>query len=291
MLIAIVGANGQLGSDVTDVVRDGGHEPVPLLHADVDVTELASVRHALDRWAPDVVINTAAMNHVERCEQEPELAFLVNAVGARNLALTTAVKGIPFLHVSTDYVFDGTRSEPYVETDTPSPLNAYGTSKLAGEHFVRALNARHFIVRTSALYGAHPCRAKPHDNFVRTMLRRGREGLPLRVVSDERVSPTWTGDLSRQIMRLIETGAYGTYHATSHGGCSWFEFAQAIFEEAGLKVEVNAVSSIEYGSEVRRPPQSVLDNSALRRLGCDVMPHWRDALRGFLRESGEIPAQ
>jgi dTDP-4-dehydrorhamnose reductase len=269
-------------------VIERGHEALPLTHAEIELTEPHSVAQALGLIAPDAIINAAAMNHVERCEREPELAFRINAIGTRNLALASAAAGIPLVHVSTDYVFDGHKPEPYLETDLPSPVNAYGVSKLAGEHFVRALNDRHYVVRTSALYGVNRCRAKPQDNFVRAMLRRARSGDRVRVVSDERVSPTWTANLATQLIELLESGAYGTYHATSAGACSWYEFAVAIFEESGVAAAPEPVSVAAYGSEVRRPSQSVLDNAALRELGRDRMLPWRDALRGFLRQSGEL---
>lgn len=290
MRIAIVGSSGQLGADLAVMARQAGHAVHALTHADIELTVPARVNEVIGALAPDVIINAAAMNHVERCESEPELAYAVNALGPRNLALAAAAPGAVLLHVSTDYVFDGRKGAPYVETDLPAPLNAYGTAKLAGEHFVRALAPRSFVVRTSALYGANPCRAKPQDNFVRFILRQAREKGKVTVVRDQWVSPTWTHDLSKQILRLLDSDAYGTYHATSQGSCSWAEFADAIVATAGLEATVDQVTSEAYASPVQRPASSVLDNEALRRRGMDMMPHWRESLRRYVESLREPQA-
>lgn len=282
----MVGAEGQLGADVVREAAGLGHEAAPLTHAAADLRDEAALRRVLGEARPEFVINTAAMNHVERCEQEPELALAVNAVGAGNLAQVASTMDVPLLHVSTDYVFDGEKGVPYVEEDLPAPLNAYGVSKLAGEYFVRARQPRAFVVRTSALYGAHPCRSKPQDNFVRAMLRLGRERGRVTVVDDEIVTPTCTRELAIQILRLTETESYGTYHATAQGSCSWFEFARAIFEDAGMEVAVEPVSGSTRDSALRRPRNSVLDNAALRRIGLDLMPGWRESLRRYLQDAG-----
>lgn len=290
MRIAIVGATGQLGADLAPVAREHGHTVYPMAHPDIELTDQAAVEQVIGGIRPDVVINAAAMNHVERCEKEPELAYAVNALGPRNLALAMHATGSILVQVSTDYVFDGRKGAPYVETDLPAPLNAYGTAKLAGEHFVRALAPRSFVVRTSALYGASPCRAKPQDNFVRFIMREASQKGRLTVVRDQSVGPTWTHDLSTQILRLVESEAYGTYHATSQGECTWAEFAEAIVESARLTATVEPVTSETYASPVQRPSSSVLDNEALRRRGMDIMPHWRDSLRSYVESLGAVEA-
>jgi len=282
-----VGADGQLGADVVRAAAELGHEAVRITHAETDLRDELAVTRAIKGAAAEIVINAAAMNHVERCEREPELALAVNALGAANLARATADAGIPLVQVSTDYVFDGEKGGQYVEDDPPAPLNSYGVSKLAGEYFVRARQPQSFIVRTSALYGTNRCRSKPQDNFVRVMLRLGRERGSAVVVDDEFVTPTYTGDLAVQLVRLAETDRYGTYHATAQGSCSWFEFARTIFETAGIPAEVTPVSSFQRDAGLRRPRNSVLENAALRRIGLDVMPHWRDSLRKYLAAIGE----
>lgn len=282
MRVVVVGAEGQLGADMVRWATQRGHSLVPISHADADLRDARGIARAVGAASADIVINVAAMNHVERCEAEPELALAVNALGVANLAAATVEAGIPLVHVSTDYVFDGEKGAPYVEDDLPAPVNSYGISKLAGECFVRARQPRSFIVRTSALYGIHRCRSKPQDNFVRAMLRLGREGRTVKVVNDEFVSPTWTWDLADQLLRLSETDQFGTYHASAQGSCSWLEFARAIFEEAGIEVAVEGVSASEREARVPRPRYSVLDNAALRRIGIDVMPEWRASLRRYL---------
>lgn len=254
-----------------------------LTHQEIELTDTASIDAALDRVGADTVVNTAAMHNVERCEQDPAAAFAVNAVGVRHLAHAVARRGATLVHIGTDYIFDGAQRRPYVETDLPRPLNAYGASKLAGEHFVTALAPKHFVVRSSGLYGMHPSRAKAGGlNFVGVMLKLARERGTVRVVTDEIVTPTYTVDLAEQILDLVGTTAYGTYHATSGGACSWNEFAREIFRRAAPATVVEDACAAAFPRPVARPLYSVLDNAALRRLGLDRMPDWRDALGRYL---------
>jgi dTDP-4-dehydrorhamnose reductase len=288
MRVAVIGANGQLGTDACEAFRAGGHEVVPLTHAEVEVADPASVSGALLRAAPECVVNTAAMHHVERCEQDPGAALAVNALGARNLALAARDRGFALLHVSTDYVFGGERTTPYTERDCPAPLNAYGVSKLAGEHFVRALAPRHAVVRSGALFGRAPCRAKDGPNFVRRMLGLAREAGEVTVVADEVVTPTYTLDLARQLVVIAEAGCCGVVHATADGHCSWYEFAAAIFELARVPARLRAAEPGAFPARARRPAYSVLANERLAREGLDVMPGWRSGLSRYLREIGEL---
>src|ERR1700730_3154350 len=202
MNIAVIGANGQLGSDVVCRFVDNGDYVWPLTHADIELSSLASVASCLGSQQLGVVVNTAAMHQVESCEQDPDKSYAVNALGARNLAIVTRDLGVPLIHVSTDYVFDGRKNEPYIEGDIPLPLNVYGKTKFAGEHFVRSLNPKHFVLRTSALYGEHPCRAKGGQNFVDLMLSLARERGHVRVLDSEIVSPMATTELACQIVAL-----------------------------------------------------------------------------------------
>jgi len=230
------------------------------------------------------VINTAAMHHVENCEQEPSKAYAVNAVGARNLATVTRDLGAVLIHVSTDYVFDGKKDEPYVENDIPLPLNVYGNSKLAGEYFVRTLNPKHFVLRTSALYGKHPCRAKGGKNFVDLMLRLARERGRVRVVDSEFVSPTPTADVARQIAALTHCDAYGLYHATAEGSCSWYEFAREIFSAAEIDVKLEVASPAEFPAKVPRPRYSVLENRGLKTMRLNQFEPWQVGLRKYVSQ-------
>ena len=282
MTVAVIGANGQLGSDVVDAFRAQGNEVRALTHADIQLSNLDSVRSRLTSQASEVVVNTAAMHHVENCEQDPHTAFAVNALGARNLAVVTRDLGASLIHISTDYVFDGKKGEPYVESDTPLPLNVYGNSKLAGEYFVRTVNPKHFVLRTSALYGKNPCRAKGGLNFVDLMLKLARERGRVRVVDSEFVSPTATADVARQIVALSTCDAYGLYHATAEGSCSWYEFARKIFSVAEIDVKLEVASPTEFPAKVPRPHCSVLENCELKNRGLNLFESWQVGLQRYL---------
>ncbi|HEV3036622.1 MAG TPA: dTDP-4-dehydrorhamnose reductase [Candidatus Angelobacter sp.] len=282
MKVAILGANGQLGADVTSAFLAEGDEVVGLTHEDVEVSSLESVKKSLEAIRPQVVINTAAFHNVERCEGEPLPAFTVNAMGARNVAQVTDSLRAKLLHISTDYVFDGEKSSPYVEEDSPRPLNAYGNSKLAGEYFVRCTNPRHFVVRVSGIYGMHPCRAKAGLNFVEMMLKLAGEREELRVVDDQRVTPTPTVEIAQQLTLLAKTDDYGIYHATSESSCTWYEFARAIFDLTGTKVRVEKARPGDFPAKAHRPQNSVLENAALKARSLNVFTHWRTGLATYL---------
>lgn len=282
MRIAVIGGNGQLGEDVAAAFAAEGDEVTALTHQDVEVSSADSVARCLENLRPKVVINTAAFHHVEKCESEPAAAFAANAVGARNVARASHSLGAILFHISTDYVFDGLKQSPYTEEDPAMPLNVYGNSKLAGEYFVRAENPQHFVVRVSGLYGSHPCRAKGNLNFVELMLKLSRERDELRVVNDEFVTPTPTVEIARQLVVLSRTSDYGLYHATSEGGCSWYEFAKAIFELSGTNVKLEPARPGEFPVKVARPKYSVLENAALKKSGRNVFEHWRKGLQRYL---------
>src|SRR5947199_2987790 len=282
MKVAILGANGQLGADVAVAFHAQGDEVIALTHEDVEVSSLESVNNCLKSARPEIVINTAAFHNVERCEDEPLPAFTVNAIGARNVAQITASLDSKLLNISTDYVFDGMKSSPYIEEDPPRPLNAYGNSKLAGEYFVRCTNPRHFVVRVSGIYGTHPCRAKAGFNFVEMMLKFAREREELRVVDDQRVTPTPTVEIAQQLTLLSKTSDYGIYHATSEGSCTWYEFAHAIFDLTGTKVRLERAGPGDFPTKAQRPQNSVLENAALKSRSLNIFTHWRDGLETYL---------
>lgn len=286
---AVIGANGQLGHDLMKNLAAAGHEPRPLTHADIEVTDAQSVKRALGETAADVVINTAAMS-VESSERDPDKAFAVNATACRNLADATSAAGSRLVQISTDYVFDGEKAAPYIETDPVRPINTYGVSKLAGEFFVLAGGGRNCVVRTSGLYGAAGCRSKNGMNFVTTMLKLAAERDTLSVVADEVMTPTYTADLARQLLAICEAGITGVVHATSAGSCSWFEFTQAIVELAGADLQLSATTGSEFAADaevpIRRPSFTVLENRRLAEAGIDLMSDWRDALGRYLNEIG-----
>jgi dTDP-4-dehydrorhamnose reductase len=233
------------------------------------------------------VVNTAAMHHVEKCEQDPEKAFAVNAIGSRNLALKARELGTVLMHVSTDYVFDGAKGTPYEEQDAPWPLSVYGNSKLSGEYFVRATAPKHFVLRTSALYGRSPCRAKGGLNFIELMLKLAKERGEVKVVDNEFVTPTATEELARQIVVLSRSDAYGLYHATAEGSCSWYEFARQIFDLTQTKVTLKATGPNEFPAKVARPRYSVLENRALKSRGLNHFIPWNRALQKYLEQRTE----
>ncbi len=282
MKIAVIGANGQLGSDVARAFVKNGDQVVSLTHADIELSDMDSVSNCLRTASPDIVVNTAAMHHVENCEREPQKAFAVNGIGAWNLARAARDMDQVLLHVSTDYVFDGIKVSPYEETDAPAPLNAYGNTKLAGEHFVRSTAPKHFVLRTSAIYGSNPCRAKGGLNFIDLMLKLARERGEVRVVDSEIVTPTSTAELSRQIVALSRSNAYGLYHATAEGSCSWHGFAKEVFALTNTKVNLQIAGPNEFPAKVPRPKYSVLENCGLKRHGLNIFRPWQESVREYV---------
>ncbi len=280
MKIAIFGVEGQLGRDLQVALTD--YNVVEMLFDDVNITDVDRVRRAIEETGPDWIINSAAMTHVDNCESEKETAFAVNATGAGNVASAAGESGARLIHISTDYVFDGTKSTPYTETDEPGPVNVYGETKLAGELLVKEKCSQHYIVRTSGLYGSHKCWGKG-TNFVETMLKLARDHTQLRIVNDEILTPTLTEDLAVHVRNIIEKQPdFGLYHATNEGQCSWFDFATEIFLLTRTHIALEGISSSEWGAPARRPAYSVLDNAALEAAGLNQFPDWQDALKRYL---------
>jgi dTDP-4-dehydrorhamnose reductase len=287
MKVAVIGANGQLGADIVRAFAENGDAVTALTHQEIELLNADSVFKSLRELTPELIVNTAAMHHVEKCESEPDRAFAVNAIGARNLALAAREIGAVLIHVSTDYVFDGAKKSPYSEQDTPRPLNVYGNSKLAGEYFVRSTTEKHFVLRTSAIYGKHPCRAKGGLNFVELMLKLAKERSGMRVVDNEIVSPTPTADIAKQIVALSRTDAYDLYHATSEGSCSWYEFAREIFALTNTKTNLEVAGPNEFPVKVPRPSYSVLENCVLKKKGLNVFRPWQDGLRDYIEQRAQ----
>ena len=286
--VLVTGANGQLGTDVCRVLQNV--EVIPLTHADLEITDLSSVKRVLNGHRPDVVINTAAFVRVDDCETERDEAFRVNALGARNVAVVAQELKAKLVYISTDYVFGGEaqqRTMSYTEFDAPIPLNIYGKSKLAGEDFVRHLCRKHFIMRTSGLFGVAGASGKG-GNFVESILKLAKERSELRVVDDQVFSPTYTKDLAQKIAQLINTEYYGIFHITNKGYCSWYRFATEILRLEGLKTPIVPVTSDEYLQKARRPHSSVLDNYHLRLLGMNDMRTWQEALTDYMISKGRI---
>lgn len=276
--ILVSGSGGQLGRELTELLPGRGHEVVALSRAELDVADYAAVGQALEEHGPDLVVNAAAYTNVDGCETETDLAYLVNALGPRNLAQLCEERGCDLLHVSTNYVFDGESERPYEAFDPPNPISAYGRTKLAGEEYVRQLTNRWYVVRSAGVYGGG-------HNFVRTMLRVAAERDVLKVKEDEFISPTYALDLAEGILQVIEGGHYGLYHLTNSGSCTWYEFAKEIFQLAEVEVEVVPVPGSEYPLPAARPA-----NGVLSALGSPELQHWRDALEDYLRQEGSISA-
>jgi dTDP-4-dehydrorhamnose reductase len=282
MKVLLIGANGQLGSDLLKVFQAAGDTVIPVTHAQVDVCSEERVAEIIAEASPDVVISTAAFHRVEECETKPALSFQVNGTGAMNLARACQRSGAVLANFSTDYVFDGKKNGAYEESDLPSPISVYGASKVLGEHLVAAYADGYFIIRTCGLYGVAGSSGKG-GNFVETMLKKAMAGDAIRVVDDQTLTPTYTADLAEATRKLILTGNYGLYHVSSEGQCSWYEFARYIFECAGLDAKLSPVNSSEFASPVKRPANSVLSKAKLRSVGVS-MPSWKDALPRYLEQ-------
>jgi len=269
--ILLTGAAGQLGTALQASLR--AHELIALGHSQLDITSLTAVRDAVAAHRPDLVINAAAFNDVDGAETRPEEAYAGNALAARNLAVATAARDLTLLHVSSDYVFDGTAKRPYTEFDTTNPRSTYGRSKLAGEEAVRALNRRHYIIRTAWLF------SQIGRNFAKTIC--GLADRPeVRVVSDQYGSPTYVPHLADGLARLIGTDAYGTYHIVGRGGTSWFELTRTLYRLLGITTPVHPVATAEFPRPAERPRYSVLttvQDPPIR------LPSWEDGAAAFAR--------
>lgn len=288
MKILIVGCNGQLGTELMRALQTGRTElgALPAAYScaeargvdmDVlDITDLAATRAYVQEFCPDLVINCAAYTNVDGCETHRDEAFSANAIGPRNLAMACETVGARLVQISTDYVFCGDGETPYTEYDTPVPRSVYGATKFMGEEYVRAFCTRWFIVRTSWLYSG------TGKNFVKTVLRIGREKGEIRVVDDQLGNPTYAVDLAHHILLIAVTDEFGVYHCTGNGVCSWFAFTKKIYELAGVDAIARPCTTEEYGSKTKRPSYSALDNGMLRRTVGDGMRPWEEALASFL---------
>jgi dTDP-4-dehydrorhamnose reductase len=279
MKIALIGAGGQLGTAL--MARLPG-QIVPLGRGVIDLEDADSVRPALTREAPHLVINAAAYNFVDRAEDETERAFIVNARGPWALARACAARDIPLVHVSSDYVFgrDEARTTPYIEADVPGPQSEYARGKLAGEVFVQTVCPKHYVLRTCGLYGR--ARSPGKGNFVETILRLGKERGAVSVVDDQWCTPTAAADLAAWIAELIVTDKYGLYHATNAGSTTWCRLAREIFRQAGMAVDVTPITTAQFGAKAPRPAYSVLDCGKLTEaIGHPLRP-WQEALAEYL---------
>lgn len=293
--VALIGSNGQLGSDITRIwqtmeLGKRGDELIGLVHAEFDVMDETQVRSILGGIQPGLVINTAAFHRVDDCENSPLKALEVNGLGVKYLAEACREVGAVLMHFSTDYVFGGDTTRPYTETDAALPISAYGVSKVAGEQYLRYLMPEdHILIRSSGLYGVAGASGKG-GNFVETMLRFAREGRPIRVVEDQVSTPTYTLDLAAKVIEIAAAGGRGTFHVTNSGQCSWYEFANEIFAQADVQPDLQPISSAEYGAAALRPAYSVLENARLKEIGLQQPRPWQEALAAYLIAKGHRKA-
>jgi dTDP-4-dehydrorhamnose reductase len=284
MKILVTGAAGMLGRDVMLAAGNAGHQVVGFGHAELDIADAAAVSAKIEAERPGVVINCAAWTNVDGAEEAEEEATAINGAAAGNVAAAAAAVGASVVYVGSDYVFDGSKGAPYVETDQTAPLSAYGRSKLAGEEATRAANKRHFIVRSAWLFGTGG------PNFVETMLRLAADHGEVLVVRDQVGSPTYTWHLAYGIVRLIEGVEFGIHHMAAAGACSWYEFAREIFEQASVECKVMSATTEMLGRPAPRPAYSAL---ASQREHPIELPSWQDGLAAYLaqrRTEAEAPA-
>jgi dTDP-4-dehydrorhamnose reductase len=265
-----------LAHALVPALERSGHEVLGLSRSDADVSVPGALLHPLRSFRPDWVFHLAAWTRVDECEDDPDRAFAVNALGTRNAAVAAAQCDAALLTLSTDYVFDGRASRPYREYDATAPQSVYGASKWSGEAAVRELLPRHVVVRTSWLFGSGG------HNFIDTVLHRARAGDGLRVVDDQRGSPTWTQDLAPILVLLADGGQYGTYHVSNAGDCTWWDLADYAVRKAGLGVPVEKTTTAALGRPAPRPSYSVLNTQMVERVTGQRLPHWHDAVDRYL---------
>ena len=280
MRVLVLGANGQLGSDIVRLWDDPGVTVIGATRAEADVTDSAAIDALVRRTEPDVVINTTAFHNLPVAEEDPETCFRVNVVGGRNVARAAARVRAAVFQVSTDYVFDGQKRTPYLEDDARRALNIYGAAKIATEDVVRQANPESTIVRVSGLYGLAGSAGKG-GNFVETMLRMAREGKPIRVVSDQVSSPTNTAEIAQALLPIVREGGRGVFHLAAGEGCSWYTFASRIFERCRLSPDFGPTTTAEFGAALARPMYSVLGTTRAPELS-----HWSVGLDRYLGEKG-----
>lgn len=280
MKVLVTGVGGQLGYDVIKELRKRNLDCIGADKEEFDITDFEVAHKYITSYMPDAIIHCSAYTAVDKAEDEPELCHLVNAVGTENIAKICKEIDAKMIYISTDYVFDGTKDGYYEVDDISNPVNVYGKTKLAGEKAVQEILKKYFIVRISWVFGVNG------NNFIKTMLNIGNRFSELRVVNDQIGTPTYTNDLSRLLVDMIESEKYGYYHATNEGGyISWYDFACEIFKQAGYETKVIPVTTDDYGlSKAKRPFNSRLDKSKLIANGFKPLPTWQDALSRYLKE-------
>ena len=278
MKVLVTGVGGQLGHDVIKELEKRNFDCIGVDRAEFDITNFEAAHKFITGYMPDAVIHCSAYTAVDKAEDEPELCHLVNAVGTVNIAKICNEIDAKMIYISTDYVFDGTKEGFYEVDDIPNPINVYGKTKLEGELAVQKILEKYFIVRISWVFGING------NNFVKTMLRLGKERSELNVVADQIGSPTYTGDLAPFLVDMVQTDKYGLYHTTNEGECTWAEFAEKIFKVAGMDVKVNYITTAEYPTKAKRPLNSKMSKESITSAYFKSLPHWKEALKDFVKK-------
>ncbi|HDR8158386.1 TPA: dTDP-4-dehydrorhamnose reductase [Bacillus cereus] len=278
MKVLVTGAKGQLGQDVVSLLKEQTWEVLGFGREELNITDEKQVSEKVLLIQPDIIIHTAAYTQVDQAESDEESAFKVNAEGTKYLAQAAEAVGAKFCYVSTDYVFDGTKDTPYKPDDQTNPQTVYGKSKLVGEQYTQEYCSKSYIVRTSWVFGLYG------NNFVKTMLRLAEENKELGIVHDQVGSPTYTTDLARFIISLVQTDKYGVYHGSNSGVCSWYEFAKEIFKQSNIEIVVNPLKTEDFPRPAARPKYSVLDKGMIEENGFESLQNWKEALKDFLKK-------
>jgi dTDP-4-dehydrorhamnose reductase len=282
MRVLVTGAKGQLGTDVMEQLNANNIEAVGIDREELDIVDKKACEEFFEKANAekriDAVIHCAAYTAVDKAEDEQELSYNINALGTENIALACKKFDMKLMYISTDYVFNGQGERPWEPDDEREPLNVYGKTKYEGELFVEKLSDKYFIVRIAWVFGI------AGHNFIKTMLKLAKERDSLTVVDDQIGSPTYTADLSKLLVSMIQTDKYGRYHATNEGYCSWYEFAKEIFKVAGVEIDVKPVDSSAYPAKAKRPANSRMEKSKLDEMGFKRLPSWQDATRRYIEE-------
>ena len=274
--ILVTGSTGQLGSDVVKELLKRGYSTLSPNRSEFNLCSEDSIRNYILNSNCEAIVHCAAYTQVDKAEDEKDLCIKINATATKHIVKCAKILDIPMIYISTDYVFDGTKDGEYTENDETNPINIYGESKLAGEKYVQEILDKYYIVRTSWVFNING------KNFIETMLRLSKANNQLSIVNDRIGSPTYTKDLSRLLVDMLETNKYGLYHATNEGYCSWYEFANTIFKLANINIDIKAINSNEYASRAKRPLNSKLSKDKLIEYGFKPLPHWEDALKDYL---------
>ena len=280
--ILVTGSTGQLGSDVVKELLKRGYSTLSPNRSELNLCSEDNIRHYILNSNCEAIVHCAAYTQVDKAEDEKDLCIKINATATKHIAKCAKILDIPMIYISTDYVFDGTKDGKYTENDETNPINIYGESKLAGEKYVQEILDKYYIVRTSWVFNING------KNFIETMLRLSKANNQLSIVNDQIGSPTYTKDLSRLLVDMLETSKYGLYHATNEGYCSWYEFANTIFKLANINIDIKAINSNEYASRAKRPMNSKLSKDKLIEYGFKPLPHWEDALKDYLIRRGDL---